>query len=165
MDKSSFEITSIGRIKVIEDQGLFRLHIDEPFRAALLGLGSCTHAIVIWWADKHDNEEDRSSSLVMDLPYAPGIKSGVFANRSQTRPNPIAITTSYLVNVDEENGIVDLAFIDAFDGTPLLDIKPYLPMSDRAMDAEYPEWLEGFPDSMEEAAAFFSDPENAKMFS
>ncbi|MCJ7717099.1 MAG: hypothetical protein MUO54_11360 [Anaerolineales bacterium] len=31
--------------------------------------------------------------------------------------------------------------------------------------AEYPDWLEGFPDSMEEAAQFFSDPENAKMFS
>jgi hypothetical protein len=38
-------------------------------------------------------------------------------------------------------------------------------MSDRVMSAEYPEWLKGFPDSMEEAAEFFSDPENIKMFS
>ena len=165
MEKNSFEVVSIGRIEAIEDQGLFRLHIDKPFRSALMGLGSCTHAMILWWADKHDNPEDRSSSLVMDLPYAPGLRSGVFANRSQARPNPIAITTSYLLNVDEENGIVDLAYIDAFDGTPLLDIKPYLPMSDRVRDAEYPDWLAGFPDSMEEAAAFFSDPENADLFS
>ena len=40
----------------------------------------------------------------MDLPYAPDVKSGVFANRSQARPNPIAITTAYLLNVDEETG-------------------------------------------------------------
>ena len=165
MTKTNFEITPIGRIEVIENQGVYRLQIDEAYRPALMGLGSCTHAIILWWADKHDNPEDRSSSLVMDLPYAPGLRSGVFANRSQARPNPIAITTSYLINVDEDSGTIDLAYIDAFDGTPILDIKPYLPMSDRVMDAEYPDWLVGFPDSMEEAAVFFSDPENAKMFS
>ena len=65
----------------------------------------------------------------------------------------------------KKQALVDLAYIDAFDGTPILDIKPYLPMSDRVMDAEYPDWLEGFPDSMEEAAEFFSDPENIKKFS
>jgi tRNA (adenine37-N6)-methyltransferase len=101
----------------------------------------------------------------MDLPYAPGLQSGVFANRSQARPNPIAITTAYLINVDQESGQVDLAYIDAFKGTPLLDIKPYLPMSDRVMSAEYPDWMKEFPESMEEAADFFSDPENLKLFS
>ena len=61
--------------------------------------------------------------------------------------------------------MLDLAWIDAFDGTPILDIKPYLPMSDRVMDADYPEWLQGFPESMEEAALFFADPDYAAMFS
>lgn len=165
MEQKSFDLNPIGAIEVDEDKGLFRLQIKEPYRPALMGLGSCTHAIIFWWADKHDNLEDRSESLVMDLPYAPGLKSGVFANRSQARPNPIAITTSYLLNVDEEKGVIDLAYIDAFDGTPIVDIKPYLPMSDRVLSAEYPEWLEGFPASMEEAAEFFSDPENVKKFS
>jgi len=165
MTKDNYEIISIGKTQVDESQGLYRLQIDEVYRPALMGLSSCTHAIILWWADKHDNLEDRSSNLVVDLPYAPGLRSGVFANRSQTRPNPIAITTSFILNVDQDSGTVDLAYIDAFDGTPILDIKPYLPMSDRVMDAEYPDWLAGFPNSMEEAAAFFSDPENAKMFS
>ena len=165
MNKQIYEIRPIGKVKVDESQGQYQLHIDEPYRPALMGLSSCTHAIILWWADKHDNPEDRSTNLVTNLPYAPGLQSGVFANRSQARPNPIAITTAYLFNVDEEAGIVDLAYIDAFDGTPILDIKPYLPMSDRVMDAQYPDWLEGFPDSVEDAAAFFSDPENAKMFS
>jgi len=165
MEKTTYKISRIGQINVDESQGRYQLEIDKPYRPAMQGLSSCTHCIVFWWADKHDNPEDRSSSLVMDLPYAPGLTSGVFANRSQSRPNPIAITTAFLFNVDEEEGLVDLAYIDAFDGTPILDIKPYLPMSDRVMSAEYPDWLEGFPGSMEEAAEFFSDPENAKMFS
>jgi tRNA (Thr-GGU) A37 N-methylase len=165
MKKNSFEITSIGRIEVVEDQGVFRLNIDEPFRPALMGLGNWTHAIILWWADQCDSPGNRSSILVADLPYAPGVKSGIFANRSQIRPNPIAITTSFVLNVNEEDGIVDLAYIDAFDGTPLLDIKPYVPMSDRVLSAEYADWLEGFPESLEDAAEFFADPANAEMFS
>ena len=165
MRDNHFIINQIGKIAVDESRGFFQLQIDEPYRPALQGLSSCTHCIIFWWADKHDNAKDRENSLVMDLPYAKGMKSGVFANRSQARPNPIAITTAFLFNVDQENGLVDLAYIDAYDGTPIIDIKPYLPMSDRVMSAEYPEWLEGFPGSMEEAAEFFSDPENADMFS
>jgi tRNA-Thr(GGU) m(6)t(6)A37 methyltransferase TsaA len=165
MTSQQFTISQIGQIQVDESQGSYQLQIDEPYRPALEGLSSCTHCIVIWWADKHDNAEDRKNSLVVDLPYAEGLRSGVFANRSQARPNPIAITTAFLFNVDETTGVIDLAYIDAYDGTPLLDIKPYLPMSDRVMSAEYPEWLKGFPESMEDAAEFFSDPENVKMFS
>jgi tRNA (Thr-GGU) A37 N-methylase len=104
-------------------------------------------------------------NLVVELPYAPEVRTGVFANRSELRPNPIAITTSFILSVDENAGVVDLAWIDSFDGSPILDIKPYLPMSDRVRDAEYPEWLEGLPDCMEEAAEFFTDPDNIAAFS
>lgn len=160
-DINSIEMKPVGRVEADETQGRFRVQIFEEYRPALQGLGSCTHAIVFWWADQSDAPGD----LVVDLPYAPGKRSGVFANRSQARPNPIAITTSYIIDVDEEAGTVDLAWIDAFDGTPVLDIKPYLPMSDRVMDADYPEWLQGFPESMEDAALFFADPENIAAFS
>ena len=158
------QLTPIGCIAADPTRGLFRLNIFEPYRPALRGLGSCTHAIVLWWADRLDVPDGRYADLIVDLPYAPGVQSGVFANRSEARPNPIAITTTPILAVDEEAGTVDLAWIDAFDGTPLLDIKPYLPMSDRVMDAEYPEWLEGFPETMEDAAAFFMDPQNAALF-
>jgi tRNA-Thr(GGU) m(6)t(6)A37 methyltransferase TsaA len=160
MTKTKIELTPIGRVDTADGQGPFRLLIEEAYRPALQGLGSCTHAIVLWWADQAKDED-----LVVELPYAPGVKSGVFANRSESRPNPIAITTTIVLNVDEDSGTVDLAWIDAFDDTPVLDIKPYMPMSDRVMDAQYPEWLDGFPESMEDAAAFFSDPANAEKFS
>lgn len=161
MNKNRIELNPVGRVEADESQGRFRLQIFEEYRPALQGLGSCTHTIVLWWAD----QADTSGDLVVDLPYAPGVRSGVFANRSEARPNPIAITTAYIIDVDEAAGTVDLAWIDAFDGTLVLDIKPYLPMSDRVMDAGYPEWLQGLPESMEDAALFFADPQNIAAFS
>ena len=161
MNKNRIELNPVGRVEADESQGRFRLQIFEEYRPALQGLGSCTHTIVLWWAD----QADTSGDLVIDLPYAPGVRSGVFANRSEARPNPIAITTAYIIDVDEAAGTVDLAWIDAFDGTLVLDIKPYLPMSDRVMDAGYPEWLQGLPESMEDAALFFADPQNIAAFS
>jgi tRNA-Thr(GGU) m(6)t(6)A37 methyltransferase TsaA len=165
MSSSQYVLTPIGKVDVDESLGRFRLQIEERYRPALRGLGSCTHAIILWWADQLENPVEREADLIVELPYAPGVRTGVFANRSQARPNPISITTSFLIDVNEQAGTVDLAWIDAYDGTPVLDIKPYLPMSDRVRDAEYPEWLEGFPDSMEDAAAYFADPENAARFS
>lgn len=153
--------TPIGSVAVDEPRGIYRLTVLPEYRPALQGLASCTHLIVLWWADRADAHGD----LVVELPYAPGVRTGVFANRSENRPNPIAITVAPLLSVDEDTGTVDLAWIDAFDGTPVLDIKPYLPMADRVMTAEYPEWLDGFPDSMEAAAEFFSDPDNLAKFS
>ena len=165
MTEGAFVLTPVGRVEADDSQGRYRLQILEAYRPALRGLGSCTHAIILWWADRLDTPNGRDGDLVVDLPYAPGVKTGIFANRSQARPNPIAITTCFLLHVDEQAGTVDLAWIDAFDGTPVLDIKPYLPMSDLALDAAYPEWLEGFPVSMEAAASFFADPENSAKFS
>jgi tRNA (adenine37-N6)-methyltransferase len=150
----------IAKVVVDEPKGVYRLVVGPEYRPALQGLGSCTHAIVLWWADRADAHGD----LVVELPYAPGIRTGVFANRSENRPNRIAITVAPISSVDVTSGIVDLAWIDASDGTPVLDIKPYLPMADRVMSAEYPEWLEGFPDSMEAAAEFFADPDNLARF-
>lgn len=155
-------LTRIGTVEADEARGVFRLRIDEEYRPALRGLGSFTHAMVFWWADRTDAGDE--GALVVDLPYAPGVRAGVFACRSQARPNPICVTTTFVLDVDETTGVVTLAWIDAFDGTPILDVKPYMPMADRVMSAEYPEWLQGFPASMEEAGEFFADPRNAAMF-
>ncbi|MBN1192083.1 MAG: SAM-dependent methyltransferase [Coriobacteriia bacterium] len=156
------ELKRVGTVQTNETQGVYRLRIDRQYRPALQGLSGCTHAMVFWWADRVD--PSYRAELVFDLPYAPGVRAGAFACRSEARPNPICVTTAYILGVDEAEGVVDLAWIDAFDGSPIIDIKPYLPMSDRVLSAEYPEWLKGFPASMEEAAEFFADPEKAAMF-
>ena len=56
---------------------------------------------------------------------------GVFATRSPARPNPIAMTASEVINIDFASGIIRVAFIDADEDTPVLDIKPYTPSFDR----------------------------------
>jgi tRNA (Thr-GGU) A37 N-methylase len=56
--------------------------------------------------------------------------------------------------VDLENGLVIVPWIDAEDGTPILDIKPYHPSSDRVRDVRMPEWCAHWPQSLEDSAAF-----------
>jgi tRNA (Thr-GGU) A37 N-methylase len=67
------------------------------------------------------------------------------------------VTTCFLLDVDEGSGIVHLAWIDAFDGTPILDLKPYIPVSDRIRDVGVPEWFTDWPEWMEDGADFFAE--------
>lgn len=125
------------------------LEISELFRPALKQLDYFSHVIVLWWAHKHDNEKSRSA-LQCEPPYAKGKVTGVFATRAEYRPNPIAMTTCKILKVDEKNGIVGVADIDAFDGTPIVDLKAYFPVSDRVKKARIPEWLSDWPEWMPE---------------
>ncbi|MCK7514825.1 MAG: TrmO family methyltransferase [Desulfobacterales bacterium] len=68
----------------------------------------------------------------MRAPLRPGNPGRVFACRSEYRPNPIALTSCGVVLVDRREGRIVLDYIDAADGTPLLDVKPYIPVCDRA---------------------------------
>lgn len=125
------------------------LEILEPFRPALRQLDQFTHVMVFWWADKHDNEKSRSI-MQTKPPYAADKVTGVFACRSEYRPNPIAMTVCRILNVDEEKGIVRVTNIDAFDGTPVVDLKAYFPVCERIKDAHIPEWLSDWPEWMPE---------------
>lgn len=158
-ESKSYELRPIGYVRASE--GEFYLEILEPYRPALKGLKHFSHVKVFWWADQCDNEEDRKRMQV-DLPYADSMTVGVFACRAEFRPNPVAVTTCYILDVDEEAGKVSLPWIDAFDGTPLVDLKAFYPVSDRPRDAHYPAWLAEWPDWMEDGAAFFAQmPEGA----
>jgi tRNA-Thr(GGU) m(6)t(6)A37 methyltransferase TsaA len=132
------------------------LEILEPYRPALKELGQFSHVIVLWWADQVDNPEYRHT-MQTELPYARGTTAGVFACRAEYRPNPIGITTCIILDIDEQQGTVTLPWMDAFDGTPLLDLKPYIPMADRIRDVRVASWLEGWPEWMEDAAEFFAE--------
>jgi tRNA-Thr(GGU) m(6)t(6)A37 methyltransferase TsaA len=145
------QVYPIGYARQTDDG--FRLEIGEPFRPGLKQLGQFSHVIVFWWADQHDNLPDRRT-LVAALPYAPGETAGVFACRSEYRPNPIAMTICPVFDVDEQNGVILVAWIDAFDGTPILDLKPYVPLSDRVRDVQVAKWFQGLPEWMEDAATF-----------
>ena len=152
----SYQLHAIGWVHASDAQGSYLLQIDEPYRGALKQMDQFSHVLIFWWADKMDTDEYRAITTC-ELPYAPGIEAGVFACRSEYRPNPIALTTMPILSVDVENGSVVLPWIDAIDGTPVLDLKPYIPISDRIRDFKVAAWAVDWPEWVEDAAAYFAD--------
>jgi tRNA-Thr(GGU) m(6)t(6)A37 methyltransferase TsaA len=142
MNDIRFSIFPIGTVRRSEKCTFIELF--EPYRPALKQLDHFSHVMVLWWADQHDNEQSRAR-LQTKPPYAQGVVTGVFATRAEYRPNPIAVTTCKLLSVDEETGTIQVANIDAFDGTPVLDLKAYFPVCDRVERTTIPEWLSGWP--------------------
>ena len=139
------ELRPVGRICRAGDRRW--IEIDAAFRPALLSLDRFSHAIVLWWANWVEADEYRTY-LQGNPAYAPDHPTGVFASRSPLRPNPIASTVCRLGAVDMSAGTVDVADIDALDGSPVLDLKAYFPVCDRVREARIPEWLVGWPEWM-----------------
>lgn len=77
---------------------------------------------MLYWQDQSDR-----SVLTAQPPFADRL-FGVFATRSPNRPNPIALCTCELVSIQENK--LTVKGLDALDGSPLLDIKPYAPQLD-----------------------------------
>lgn len=69
---------------------------------------------------------DAARDLIVQAPSHRPVPQGVFALRSPARPNPVALAVVRLLAVDPVTGILRFDAMDAFDGTPLLDIKPWL---------------------------------------
>jgi len=142
----------IGTVKI--EDGRYYIELKEKFFEATLGLDEFSHIHVIWWFNLYDSEESRNY-FVMDKPYTNGPeKVGVLASRSPIRPNPIAVSVSRLVALDKEQHRLELGYIDAENGTPVLDIKPYHPSEDKVRDVEMPAWCRHWPDCIEANEGF-----------
>jgi tRNA (Thr-GGU) A37 N-methylase len=76
-------------------------------------------------------------------PRLGGKKVGVFATRSPHRPNPIGLTLASIVAIEEQPPCIVLSGVDLLDGTPVLDIKPYIPNYDSvpAGSTRIPDWI------------------------
>ncbi len=145
-------ISPVGR--VVQGVSMVSLQLDEPYWPALDGLEGFSHVVALWWSSRCDLSSDRQT-LAADAPYAGGPQTlGVFATRSPARPNPIAMSVAEIVAVDTSAGRVDLGHLDADDGTPLLDLKPYTPSLDRVEDPGVPRWCQAWPRSLEASASF-----------
>lgn len=107
-----------------EAGGSFRAEIDPPFRPGLLGLAAGMPVILLYWTGLARRD------MIVLHPSHRDAPTGVFALRAPSRPNPIAVAVVRLVGVDQAAGVLTLDALDAFDGTPLVDIKPWLPSVD-----------------------------------
>lgn len=147
-----FVISPIGRVAV-KHEGMF-IEMDDRYIPALKELDGFSHMNVIWWFDDCDNKEARNVLTAAD-PYKNGPQTiGVFATRSPMRPNPIALTTAQILYIDHDKGHIGIAYIDANDGSPVIDLKPYTPSLDRVETPGVPEWCCHWPKSIEESGDF-----------
>lgn len=142
--------TPIGNVKQSEG---YRIILDAPYRSGLKGLAGFSHVQVIWFADQVGNAG--STFTVINKPYAKGLQQiGVFATRSPYRPNSLCISTARVLGVDEKQGILELGYIDAEDGTAVLDIKPYHGSEDRVREYGTPLWCAHWPQWIEDSEHF-----------
>lgn len=145
-------LTPVGRVRNTGSR--FNLEIDPAFAPALETLEGFGHIQVLWWAHESDRPKDRAA-LTVSTPYrnSPGVL-GIFATRSETRPNPAMLTTATVIRIDHRAGQVELGWIDAADNSPIIDIKPYQPCFDRVQSPRLPDWCRDWPQSLEDSAAF-----------
>ncbi|MCW8885566.1 MAG: tRNA (N6-threonylcarbamoyladenosine(37)-N6)-methyltransferase TrmO [Motiliproteus sp.] len=100
------------------------------------GLENCSHLWVLFLFSEH---LERGWTPLVRPPRSNGGKVGVFATRSTFRPNPIGMSAVALESVEIASGkvLLHIRGADILDGTPVIDIKPYLPYSDSVDDAHY----------------------------
>lgn len=116
-----------------------RLCIYDRYKDALQGLEGFSHVFVLYWLDENDTPAKRSILQFDGLGNKKKPVVGVFATRAPVRPNPIALSLCKILSV--EGGVVHIDKIDAFDDSPILDLKPYIPRIDsRTEDVRLPDW-------------------------
>ena len=141
-EPETFEVFPIGYVR--RKDGRTILDILQPFVPALKELEHFSHVEVLWWFSAFDDQVYREVMQSEHAPYdAPVL--GMFACRSPVRPNPIGLTTAEILHVDHGKGEVEITNVDAFEETPILDLKAYFPSCDRVRDVRVPKWAAGWP--------------------
>ncbi|MBN1230759.1 MAG: tRNA (N6-threonylcarbamoyladenosine(37)-N6)-methyltransferase TrmO [Anaerolineales bacterium] len=145
--KNSVELNFIGMVENNvtelkdtdweENKSLIRMKV--VYAAGTAGLETFSHAIIITYlhaaeyeAERHLQRHPRGNK---NLP-----KMGIFAQRAKDRPNPLGVSVVEILEI--ECGNVLVKGLDAVNGTPVLDIKPYVPVFDRVENARVPGWVE-----------------------
>lgn len=107
------------------------IEVDAPYRPGLAGLDRASHVVILTWL------QHAPRNLIIQKPRHASDAKGVFALRSPARPNPVGLHIARLVKLDSETGVLTLEAIDALDGTPVIDLKPYIPSVDAYPDAVF----------------------------
>lgn len=143
-----FDLIPIGVIR--KKCGTTVLQIEPACIPALKQIEHFSHIRIFWWF--HRFQDDRFRKITQcHPPYQNAPRTGVFASRSPVRPNPIGFTVAKVLEVNQAQGTIEIAGIDAYEHTPLIDIKPYIPCCDRVNTFRVPEWVRHWPEWMPEA--------------
>ena len=112
---------------------------ESPYRdpSALKGLESFSHIWLLWHFS--ESERDHWSTTVRPPRLGGNVRVGVFASRSPYRPNPIGLSCVPLKKIvysEKQGPLLYVEGADLMNGTPIFDIKPYIPMADSHPDAD-----------------------------
>ena len=131
-------------IGVVESSGeLSKVRMFPEFCVGLEGLNNFSHINILYWFHLRDNEEERRTLRVVPRRHLGAPQVGVFASRSPSRPNLVGLSVVELVKIQDCTLVV--RGLDALEGSPIIDIKPYIPRADSISDARVPEWTSHGP--------------------
>ncbi len=133
------EVLTVSPVGIIRKRGTsVVIEIDEVYEKAMLGLELFSHISVYYWFDKNDTPNNRSILRVHPCKNKKNPLTGVFASHSPLRPNLIGASLCRIISIDNTRITID--DIDAFDGSPVIDIKCYFPPSLSRAKIRVPDW-------------------------
>jgi tRNA-Thr(GGU) m(6)t(6)A37 methyltransferase TsaA len=115
-----------------------QIEVDSDWAEALDGIEGFSHIWLLWWLDRRDMPPGVLHVHPEGRPEMPLV--GIFATRSPHRPNPLAMTVVQLL--ERQGRRLRVRGLDACQGTPIFDIKPYLRRGDLISKASMPAWLD-----------------------
>ncbi len=133
----SYYLKPVGIIRKSDEKAC--IEIFEKYKDALLGLDGFSHIVVFFWFHRNDIPEKRKGLQVHPRKDPQNPLTGVFATHSPQRPNLIGLTVCKIISIHEDS--IDIEDIDAFDGSPVIDIKYYIPGSVGEKDVRLPDWV------------------------
>ena len=133
----AFQIHPVGVVERTDEA--VRVRVFEPYADALEGLGDFSHVVVLWWFDRNESPEGRGVLQVRPRRDPSNPLTGVFACRAPYRPNLIAVDVCRILAID--GLVLHVDKTHAFDNTPIVDLKPYIPNLDEAHDVRLPDWV------------------------
>jgi tRNA-Thr(GGU) m(6)t(6)A37 methyltransferase TsaA len=120
------------------EERVAEVEVDAAWAGALDGIDEFSHVWLIWWLDRMDEPPATMHVHPERREELPEV--GIFATRSPHRPNPLALTVVELL--ERQGRRLRVRGLDACQGTPILDIKPYLRRGDLIPEATVSDWLE-----------------------
>jgi len=140
--EATYTMHPIGRVVAKKGEPP-QIVLFDRYGGGLLGLDGWSHVDVFWWFDKNDTPQRRGMLQVHPRGNRKNPLTGVFACRAPVRPNLVALTVCKIVSVKGSTVTVDK--IDAFDGTPVVDLKPFTPPDAPKEGVRVPDWARGGP--------------------